>query len=351
MSDTVLVSGSGYAALEAAREVVVQGGRAVVVRSSGAEELRSLRTPNGIEIVDNARLVRLDGAPGRFTATVRCGGEDLTIECGAVIIAPGQYERALSGDGVMSLREAQVEGVPGEVNGVAIVLTPRSARPSFIAAVRLARSLLTHRPRPSVHLFAEEMQAYGTDELEYRQVQEEGAVVVRTSGRVEVRTGPLEVRAMDFPSGLEVKIQPDLLVIDHGLEEGRTTGLLGIAGHPSMGAVSTMKEGVFTPGMEGDLLLEEMRTRARAAASRALTVARSPIHRVGSAAVVDRDRCSACLTCSRNCPFGAPHPAEEGKASIDPGLCQGCGICVAACPSRALSLPDEGGTLTTEEGR
>jgi ferredoxin len=352
MSETILVAGSGASALEVAREAVAQGGRAVLVRSIGAGRTCSLRTPNGIELVDNATLVRLDGAPGEFRAIIRSGGEEFPVECGAVIIAPGRYERALSGDGVMSLQEAEEDGIPSYPESVAIVLTPRSARPSFITAVKVARSLLSHRPRPSVYLFAEEMQAYGTDELEYRQVQEEGAVVVRTSGRVEVRTGPPEVMVVDCPSGLEIKVHPDLLVIDHGIEEGRPTSFLGTVGNPSMGAVSTIREGVFTTGPENDLLVEERRTRARATASRALTVARAPPDRVGSTAAVDRDRCSACLTCARSCPFGAAHPAEEGKASIDPGLCQACGICVAACPSRALSLPDEGdGKLTTEEER
>ena len=235
MSDTILVSGAGSAALEAAREVVAQGGRAVVVRSLGSRSLAPCGPPTASRSSSNARLVRLDGAPGRFTATVRSGEEDLTIECGAVIIAPDRYERALSGDGVMSLREAEEAGIPGEAKSVAIVLTPRSARPSFITAVRLARSLLSHRPRPAVHLFAKEMQAYGTDELDYRQVQEEGAVVVRTLGRLEVTTGPPEVRAIDYPSGLEVKVHPDLLVIDHGIEEGRTTGLRGPWAIPAWG--------------------------------------------------------------------------------------------------------------------
>jgi heterodisulfide reductase subunit A len=82
---------------------------------------------------------------------------------------------------------------------------------------------------------------------------------------------------------------------------------------------------------------------ARAAATRAITLARSSVDRSAASARVDRDKCSACLTCVRTCPFHAPHVDEEGKAAVTVELCQACGCCVAACPSGALSLPaDEG---------
>jgi heterodisulfide reductase subunit A-like polyferredoxin len=56
----------------------------------------------------------------------------------------------------------------------------------------------------------------------------------------------------------------------------------------------------------------------------------------GLVAQVDGEKCSCCLTCVRLCPYRAPH-VEEGKAVIDPVLCQGCGSCQAACPSRAIA--------------
>ena len=55
-------------------------------------------------------------------------------------------------------------------------------------------------------------------------------------------------------------------------------------------------------------------------------------------AEVDSERCSACLTCVRTCPFHAPSIAGEGKAEIDVALCQGCGMCASACPSKAIQV-------------
>jgi len=55
-------------------------------------------------------------------------------------------------------------------------------------------------------------------------------------------------------------------------------------------------------------------------------------------AVVDRERCVACLTCMRTCPFGVPKLAEDGFILIDPAECQGCGSCASACPRKIIQI-------------
>ena len=145
-----------------------------------------------------------------------------------------------------------------------------------------------------------------------------------------------------------MSIYPDLLVVDgvpdpeDPLEPGPVQLNELTVGHVSMGPVATMREGVFLCFMAGGSLDGESRTKIRAAASRAVTLALRPPIR--SAAVVDRDKCSACLSCVRICPFLAARPGDEGKAVIDSALCQACGVCVGGCPSRALSLPEAVGT-------
>ncbi len=59
---------------------------------------------------------------------------------------------------------------------------------------------------------------------------------------------------------------------------------------------------------------------------------------VGRLAKVDPEKCIACLTCVRTCPFGAPSIVSDGYAVIDPEKCQACGICVVECPARAIYL-------------
>ena len=53
------------------------------------------------------------------------------------------------------------------------------------------------------------------------------------------------------------------------------------------------------------------------------------------AVVVEPDRCVACLTCVRTCPYGVPQINDQGVAYIDPAACQGCGNCASACPQQA----------------
>jgi NADPH-dependent glutamate synthase beta subunit-like oxidoreductase/ferredoxin/coenzyme F420-reducing hydrogenase delta subunit len=54
----------------------------------------------------------------------------------------------------------------------------------------------------------------------------------------------------------------------------------------------------------------------------------------GSGAEVLTDKCAACLTCLRVCPFDIPVVTDVAR--IDPALCQACGICVAECPANAI---------------
>jgi heterodisulfide reductase subunit A len=57
----------------------------------------------------------------------------------------------------------------------------------------------------------------------------------------------------------------------------------------------------------------------------------------GLAAVVQPDKCAACLTCVRMCLFNAPR-IKNNKAVIEPSACQVCGTCVEECPHQAITL-------------
>lgn len=56
----------------------------------------------------------------------------------------------------------------------------------------------------------------------------------------------------------------------------------------------------------------------------------------GGGAVVDRDKCMACLTCQRICPYGAP--VVTAYSEIRPEYCQACGLCAPECPGQAISM-------------
>ena len=54
----------------------------------------------------------------------------------------------------------------------------------------------------------------------------------------------------------------------------------------------------------------------------------------GGGAEVLVDKCAACLTCLRVCPFDIPKVTDVAR--IDSVLCQACGICIAECPANAI---------------
>ncbi|KKL19883.1 hypothetical protein LCGC14_2461000, partial [marine sediment metagenome] len=54
----------------------------------------------------------------------------------------------------------------------------------------------------------------------------------------------------------------------------------------------------------------------------------------GAGAEVLIDKCVACLTCLRVCPFDIPK--VQDVARIDSVLCQSCGMCIAECPANAI---------------
>jgi len=56
----------------------------------------------------------------------------------------------------------------------------------------------------------------------------------------------------------------------------------------------------------------------------------------GGGAVVDPDKCMACLTCLRICPYDAP--VVTSTSVISPDRCQACGLCAPECPARAIKM-------------
>jgi len=54
----------------------------------------------------------------------------------------------------------------------------------------------------------------------------------------------------------------------------------------------------------------------------------------GGGAEVLVDKCAACLTCLRVCPFDIPKVTDVAR--IESSLCQACGMCIAECPANAI---------------
>jgi heterodisulfide reductase subunit A len=110
--------------------------------------------------------------------------------------------------------------------------------------------------------------------------------------------------------------------------------------HMKLRPLDFVNEGMYVCGLaHAPKTISESISQARGAVSRAMTILSKPHLMVGGVvSEVDGDRCVACLTCVRSCPYGVPRINEEGVAYIEPAACQGCGICAAACPRKAIKL-------------
>ncbi|MEK7848450.1 MAG: FAD-dependent oxidoreductase, partial [Chloroflexota bacterium] len=58
----------------------------------------------------------------------------------------------------------------------------------------------------------------------------------------------------------------------------------------------------------------------------------------GNGARILEEKCIACLTCVRVCPYGVPVVQKAGEVEIRAEQCQACGICVGECPANAIAF-------------
>jgi heterodisulfide reductase subunit A-like polyferredoxin len=85
--------------------------------------------------------------------------------------------------------------------------------------------------------------------------------------------------------------------------------------------------------------IDEALAQAQAAVARASTIlSRESMEVGGVVARIEGEKCAACLTCVRVCPYEVPIINPKGEAEIEVARCQGCGACAAECPAKAIEL-------------
>ena len=104
--------------------------------------------------------------------------------------------------------------------------------------------------------------------------------------------------------------------------------------------VDFASDGIYLCGLaHSPKNIRETITQAEAAVAKACTVlSKETDARGGVVAEVQGEKCAACLTCVRACPYGVPVINAKGEAEIDISKCKGCGTCAAECPAKAIEL-------------
>ena len=336
-----------------------------------AEKAEAVIQHPNITVYNNAELIDVTGRVGDFQSTVHIGEAEIRLKHGVIIIATGTRAAPTAepfiydGQRVISLLEMEQRLIERQIysKGVAFIQCAGSRQPGrdycsrtcCIQAVRQAYTLKKKNPNIEVYVLYRDMRTYGFSERDYLLAREAGVIFVRytfDNPPVINNDKKLSITVYDCLSRLDLNLNVDLAVLANGAEPAwgveKLAGLLKlplnedrffVEAHAKLAPLDTAAAGVFIcGGAHSPQSISEAIAQASGAAARAATVlAKDRLLAGGAVAKVNADKCAACLTCVRICPFAIPR-LTDGRAEISAVQCRGCGTCAAACPNQAIDL-------------
>ncbi|NLE22372.1 MAG: FAD-dependent oxidoreductase [Actinobacteria bacterium] len=340
-------------------------------------EQRLVDNPN-VKIHLESELADFHGFIGNFSSVIADkDGKRTPVDNGVVVVATGGIEN--KPDGLYGWGESQkvVTGMDLErmlkeddpalkdVKSAGFILCagsldethPYCSRTCCQQSVRNAIALKEQDPERQVYVWFKEMRTYGLLEEYYTKARELGVIFTRydndTPPQVSAN-GSVSLKARDPYLGRDVELPLDLLVLatptvapegasdlSKLLKVPLTADGFYLEAHVKLRPVDFASEGIFLCGAAHyPKSIEETISQAYAAAGRAAAILAKPALKAGGVvAEVDQDKCAACLTCVRVCPYEVPIiEPETKKAKIEAAACQGCGVCVSECPVKAITL-------------
>ena len=224
-------------------------------------------------------------------------------------------------------------------------------------ALKNALKMKELNPEISIIILYKDMRTYGFKESIYTKARAKGILFIRFDDchkpLVTSTDNSLCVRVDEPMLRLPLILTPDILVLSQAIVPAEGSKALAnifkfplssegffLEAHMKLRPVDFASDGLYLCGMAHyPKTINETIAQAEAAAARATTIlSRDSLPVGGVVAVVSGERCAACLTCVRVCPFEVPSVNIHGEAEIDAVLCKGCGTCVAECPARAIDL-------------
>ncbi len=330
-----------------------------------------------IHVITNALIVDFSGTQGNFSTGIMVapGMYYRKLEHGVVIVATGGEElkpdEYLYGqnDHVMTQLEFEkslVEEPQFALSQNTVVMIqcvgsrdeqrPYCSRVCCSTAIKNALRLKDKNPDAQVMILYRDIRTYGLMEPYYREARRRGIIFARydleQKPEVFEKDGRLTVQFFEPIIKRKVTVMPDTLVLSSAtvpreneelalmLKVPRMADGFFLEAHMKLRPVDFATDGIYVCGLaHSPKTISESIAQAAAAAARAGTVlAKDYISVGGVVAVVDEEKCAACLTCVRACPYSVPVINERGKAEIDPIKCHGCGVCAAECPGKAIEL-------------
>jgi heterodisulfide reductase subunit A-like polyferredoxin len=330
-----------------------------------------------IHVITNALVVDFSGSKGNFSTGVMVAPTMYyrKIEHGVAILATGAEEwkptEYLYGQDPRILTQLELENriatQPQEVARAHEVVMiqcvgsrneerPYCSRTCCATAVKNALKIKELNPNARISILYRDMRTYGLAESYYAKAREQGIMFIRyePEEKPEVKKDgqSLVVSFLDRILKERMEIKPDFVVLSAAtipreneelatmLKVPRTAEGFFLEAHMKLRPVDFATDGLYLAGAgHGPKLISESISQASASVARACTILSKEKMLVGGVvAVVEGERCAACLTCVRVCPYSVPVINAKGEAEIDLVKCKGCGSCVAECPARAIEL-------------
>ncbi len=360
----VVVVGAGVAG-RAAAETAARAGMHTILIEKGD---RSLKAP-GV-LMTRAKVVGGKGYPGNYILTIKAGEKLEELECAVVVVATGGGWTTFKGPLAKVCKEAvplyklheQLEAAAAPKGPVVIVDTPDPSGKNLKVmdyaweeALETAVSLKRAHTHIDVTVVFQEMRAFGLSELAYKEAAELGIRFVRydRSGAPKIDPkDPTKLTVKDLAQGefltlrfgtlafASLPANPDNKDVADALRVPMTPEGALRRGSIQRWPVSTPRPGIFVCGSAlFPKSAEVAKAEGEAAGAMAARFAKSgSVSFGGIVAEVTQEKCSACLTCVRTCPYEAPFIGKASKVEIRKQLCQGCGMCAGICPSKAIDL-------------
>jgi len=338
--------------------------------------INELENNDKITLYKNAEVIDYSGHVGNFKSKINCEGKEFELEHGIVIIATGgveykpeEYHYGKS-DMIITQRELEEKIVSGgngfrDLKEVVMIQCVGSreqpnqycSRVCCSQAVKNAIRLKEMNHGIKISILYRDIRAYSFKELYYRKAREMGVNFIRyeveDKPEVVVDNGKVKVVVKDDLLASSIQLTPDYLVLSAAIrphpenEKLATTFKLPLTAdgffleaHMKLRPLDFASAGMFLCGLaHSPKFIDESIAQAKGAASRAAIILSQKQMWVGGAiSVVDGERCAACLTCVRVCPYNVPVINAEGVAEIEGASCHGCGICASACPRKAIQV-------------
>ncbi len=349
------------------------------------ELLKTLQTlvsnSKNITVYKNSVVDECKGFTGNFSSKISYNNgpeqQVVEIEHGAAIIAtgaqeskPDEYLYGQNGKVLTQLQfEERIEKDPEFVkslNEVIMIQCVGSREPKRMVcsrvccteAIKNAIAIKRVNPKATVAILYRDIRTYGFKEDYYNEARKLGVLFFRydLDGKPIVRRdnpGQLEVCVQDLNSNLNLSFSPDILVLSVAMIPSPDNEKVGTAfkvpvtldgffleAHIKLRPVDFASDGLFLCGTcHSPKFIDESIAQAQAAAAKAVGILSKKVMEIsGVVSVVDPDKCAACLTCVRTCPYDVPIINAEGVAEIEAAMCHGCGICASECPAKAIQL-------------